>query len=266
MKLALVILYSALVLPTSGQPAAHGAGDPARAESATATKIGADFEDLSIADLTPVPVPNTPPEEVHITVRGLPTFRHEDVLSYLVLPTVDGRQVEVPFTPEHEPKWMKVMPRERVLDFTLWQDKRVLARYESGREDCYWQSSVETIKDGAQTLYDARICSRHSVQMQRALVRISYGLPMPGFLEAMKKDFPGGPGFVLGGCCVESEAQAWGYRCSECVAAYNHWEAQEALAERSKNSRPNKSPEATTSACTPAADAPVAPAIGRASS
>ena len=166
-----------------------------------------------------------PLAEVHTTVRAKPTIRAGQDLSYLVFPAVEGRTVEVDFDPKREPQWYQSMPKDRVLTFTMWQTKTVMRRYKSGYEDVWWYSELESVSDGAEVYYDARICPLHKTQMERGEIEIRYGLPMADFMEAMEKEFYGGPGFELGGCCVTPEKKAFGYRCAECIAAYQKWSA-----------------------------------------
>ena len=136
------------------------------------------------------------------------------------------------------------MPKDRELEFTLWLTKEVTRHYESGKEDFFWYPEIETIKDGSNVLYDARICPLHKTKMERGEIEISYGLPVPEFIEAMDKDFYGGPGFTLGGCCVGSEKNTVGYRCPDCISAYKKWstefEARIVAREKSRIKRRSK--------------------------
>jgi len=177
-----------------------------------------------------------PREEVHTTVRAMPKAKTENDISLLSFPDVEGRKVEVYFDPKRQEEWYQSMPKNRVLTFTMWQTKSVMRRYKSGHEDVWWYSEVETISDGPEVFYDARICPLHKTCMERGEIEIHYGLPMAEFMEAMTKDFPGGPGFELGGCCVTPAKKAFGYRCPDCVAAYQKWSAaQKTRQEARKN-------------------------------
>lgn len=166
------------------------------------------------------PIPGKPIEEKLITLTGKPKIKTEKDYNTLILPTNAG-SIEVIYSPGHT-RWEKSLSPEAMLTFTLWQRKRVTAHSDSGKEDYYWDSKIETISEESHILYDARICSLHRTMMTRGDVEISYGLPCTEFFEAFEH-FSGGPGFVLGGCCVEPEKTTKGYRCAECIRAYQKW-------------------------------------------
>jgi hypothetical protein len=190
-------------------------------------------------------VAGRPIESLLITVEAKPEIIKMGDYDYLVLPAVEGREIEIAYSPEKA--WCKAMPRDRKLKFTIWQTKLVsshevettdweckgvLSQTERILEHSSWFSEIETIHDGDGLLYDARICPLHKKKMERGELDISYGLPRGEFVEFVRKTpFPG---FVLGGCCRGPIDKTIGYRCPECVRSYKNWEEEEIERERSK--------------------------------
>lgn len=170
------------------------------------------------------PIPGQSLEEHLVTVRAKPEIQSRDGYSLLLLPAVIGRSIEVPCDEVFSP-WLKTLPKDKPLTFTVWQTKRVDWHSSDGQEEYSWRSEIEAIRDGNVVIYDATICSLHQVRMERRDIEISYGLPSREFAEA-SKEFSGGPGFTLGGCVVSSHSPKTerGYACAECVAAYHRWE------------------------------------------
>jgi hypothetical protein len=169
------------------------------------------------------PAPGTPHKEFHASVRARPVFQDKKDYTILMLPTVKGRTVEILCDPTFSP-WLKHLPRDRELAFTIWQTKRVAWHTDDGEESFSWDSEVETIKDGQKLLYDAAVCPIHQVRMERGEVRISHGTPSNEFFDAYE-GFSGGPGFVWAGCVsMPGELTTeFGYKCDQCVAAYQRW-------------------------------------------
>jgi len=196
------------------------------------------------------PLPGKPKEEVYRTVRVKPEIKIINDDGRVVFPPIDGEPVDLFYSPKYEPLWFTNMPKDRELEFTFWLTKEVTRHYESGKEDFFWYPEIETIKDGSNVLYDARICPLHKTTMERGEIEISYGLPVVDFNEAMDKEFYGGPGFTLGGCCVGPEKKTVGYRCADCIAAYKKWcvEFEARIAAR-KRSLSEQETQAQKAAC-----------------
>ena len=87
----------------------------------------------------------------------------------------------------------------------------------------FWQPEIATVDDQGMVLYDASICPLHHKPMSRGEVKLHYGTPKPELLDAIDTEFPGGPGFVLGGCVLGSKSVEFGFRCDACIAAYEKW-------------------------------------------
>lgn len=172
------------------------------------------------------PAPGTPHKEYHVSVRAIPVFQEMKDYRLLVLPAVKGRAVEILCDPTFSP-WLKDLPRDRKLAFTLWQTKKVAWHTDDGEEGFSWDSEVETIKDGSKLLFDAAVCPIHKGRMERCEITISHGTPSNDFFDAYNK-FSGGPGFVWAGCVSLPGAPTteFGYKCDQCVAAYQRWVAE----------------------------------------
>jgi hypothetical protein len=188
------------------------------------------------------PTPGKPVDEHRVTVRDRPEIEAKDGYSLLRLPAVKGRPIEVICGEAFSP-WLRTLPKDKPLTFTVWQTKRVDWHTGDGQEEYSWQSEIELIKDGDVVIHDAAICPQHKVRMKRTDIEISYGLPSQEFFEA-SKEFMGNPGFTLGGCVVTNHSPKTerGYVCAECVAAYNRWEQKmeaEREARRAKASKDN---------------------------
>lgn len=174
------------------------------------------------------PVPGKSRVERLVTIECTPVIEKSvvsgEAFEMLVLRPAQGETVEVACESTFSP-WYSTLPQGRKLSFTVWQTKIVLWHTDDGEEtDTYWRSELETIRDGTDVLFDARVCPLHHVIMERVEVPICYGLPSKPFLEAFDQ-FSGGPGFVMGGCSVLPEKTEMAYRCPKCVEAYQAWEA-----------------------------------------
>lgn len=195
------------------------------------------------------PIPGKPREERLVTIHANPIIERRGIsisdkegYELLVLRPAQGEVIEVICGLSFSP-WYSSLPRDKELTFTVWQTKNVGWHTDDGREErISWDNSIETIRDGALLLYDARICPLHHVDMKRVEVPISYGLPSREFMDAYK-DFSGGPGFVEGGCVSDGkEHTVMDYRCPECVAAYDKWAAQmRAKTKQLQGAEPEKS-------------------------
>ena len=178
------------------------------------------------------PIPGKPREERLVTIQTKPIIERRGLsltdkegYGMLVLRPAQGDIVEIICDSTYSP-WYSTLPQDRELTFTVWQTKEVMSHTDDGKEqDVHWLNELETIHDGTQMLFDARICPLHRLSMERVEVPVSYGLPSAGFIEAYK-EFSGGPGFVEGGCVSDGQEHTMmSYRCSECVAAYEKWVA-----------------------------------------
>ena len=96
--------------------------------------------------------------------------------------------------------------------------------YMEGSGNFFWCPEIATIEDQGKIIYDGSVCPVHHTQMQRGELEIHYGLPTQELLSAMRADFSGGPGFILGGCLRGSEKATFGFRCEACIAAYKKWQ------------------------------------------
>lgn len=91
----------------------------------------------------------------------------------------------------------------------------------------YWSPELVKLHDGQKLLYDASVCRVHQTQMDRKLVKISYGLPSftPEWTEIMKN--APNDGTVFGGCCVDSdrpETRTW--VCPVCKSIHDDFVAR----------------------------------------
>lgn len=202
----------------------------------TCLLAGCEEESLELADKRMGPIPGKPIEEYRAVVTAVPEIQDKGDHSLLLLPEVKGRPIEVICGADFSP-WYTSLPKGKKLTFTLWQTKDVSWHTRDGKEDFTWSSEIETIREGDAVLYDAAICPLHHTRMVRADIEISYGYPMREFRDALQ-EFHGGPGFRLGGCVVldNSPRSERGYKCADCVAAYERWEKkwEAEVAERKK--------------------------------
>src|ERR1039458_6130523 len=137
------------------------------------------------------PVPGKPIEEHLVTVTAQPRIRsekdHNENFSHLVLPAVQGQPIEILFFPEdHYPPWEPIVlkAKDKILTFTVWQTKMVSGHDDAGNEVYInWESTIETIKDGNQVLYDARICELHKTLMKRVELPVAHGTPVNDFFK-----------------------------------------------------------------------------------
>jgi hypothetical protein len=188
-------------------------------------------------------VPGKPIEEHLVTVTAQPRIQSENGpdynLSFLVLPAAQSRPIKILYLPEnHCPPWEPIVSKakDKILTFTVWQTKMVSSHDDAGNDvDVDWECSIETIKDGNQVLYDARICEVHKTLMKRVELPVAHGTPGPGFAyfsNAATEKFPHGLPFASwGGCVVMLGAKEKGmaYHCDQCVAAYKKWEQEQAI-------------------------------------
>lgn len=174
----------------------------------------------------PGPVPGKAREESLVTVATIPSFKSEK--DYQVMALSFAPPIEILCGESYSP-WLKTIPKDRELTFTVWRTKRVTGHFDDGEENFTWDDRLETIRDKGAMLYDARLCPLHHVMMERVEVPVFYGLPSEEFMKA-SEDFSGGPGFVSGGCVrMEgiSPKTEMAYRCRTCADLYAKWEAEE---------------------------------------
>lgn len=168
-----------------------------------------------------------PAGELQITTHTIPKIEANamgiDGWGDLVFPPVEGQPVRLLIEP-HSPfrGMLALFPRK--LSYKIWLTKWE-DEYSPG--EFSWEPEIAMVEDEGMILYDASICSLHHTQnhMRRGLIEISYGAPDLEFLSDMAREFPGGPGFVTGGGCVQgSKKVEYGYRCDACIAAFKKWE------------------------------------------
>ena len=179
------------------------------------------------------PIPNRPLHESRLQFACVPEVTRDRNSLNIVLKLPSGSNVHTYCYGSKE--LSALIGTKSELAFTVWVERRVSRHTPGGREDVYNIYEIESVTENGKVLYDASVCRRHALKMERAIIDIHYGLPMASFMDALSKDFPDGPGFVLGGCCVGSETKAFGYKCTKCVAAYQLWCEQQS---RSKPSEP----------------------------
>ena len=179
------------------------------------------------------PLPGKPREERLVTIRAKPSIEKRgistvDKVGYevLVLRSAQEGTVEIVCGSTFS-RWYSTLPQDRQLTFTVWQTKDVMWHtYEGKEEGVSWLSDIETIQEGNQMIYDARVCPLHKLGMERVEVPVHFGLPSQEFIDAYE-GFSGGPGFVSGGCVFDGkEHKEMSYRCPKCVVAYEKWVAQ----------------------------------------
>ncbi len=165
-----------------------------------------------------------PVAELRVTVRASPEIRDRNGDNFkdfkdLVFPPVEGLPVELLLEPDSP--LCKIVSQHGELTYTIWLTKW---EYMEGSGNFFWCPEIATIEDQGKIIYDGSVCPVHHTQMQRGELEIHYGLPTQELLSAMRADFSGGPGFILGGCLRGSEKATFGFRCEACIAAYKKWQ------------------------------------------
>jgi hypothetical protein len=91
---------------------------------------------------------------------------------------------------------------------------------------------VARVERDGKVIYDRETCEAHHVKMDRKVVRIDYGLIVPGpgepTGETEHRLFPHRHEVAFGGCVVmpDSPKTEKVYVCSECKKAYDKWRAE----------------------------------------
>ncbi len=86
----------------------------------------------------------------------------------------------------------------------------------------YWITELVRVHDGDSLLYDASICTKHQIQMDRKMVKIGYGLPSSSAEWKIIGENAPNSGLVWGGCCIikeETETRTW--VCPTCKSIYD---------------------------------------------
>lgn len=170
----------------------------------------------------PAPTYKYQHEDVRISVRTVPTIERDGDFPVVVLKSAGN--ADAPVRLFIYPGLVAKVHTDHVMEFALWRTRDVLLpgwRVEGMVPP--WHYTLETIRDGDEVLYDARLCPIHHVMMQRLELPIHYGLPA---LDDAWAEFSGGPGFVSGGCVATPQTTAMGYRCPNCVERYKTWVAE----------------------------------------
>jgi hypothetical protein len=161
-------------------------------------------------------------DEQLITVRARPLIEHKANFDILVLATPELSETPIRLYVGRE--LGSKLREDHVIEFTVWRTRDVLLP--GWRVEGYvppLDDKLETVRDGVETLYDARICPIHHVTMQRLELPVHHGLP---YYDDAWSEFAGGPGFVQGGCVGTPQQTTMGYRCPVCAARYEKWVAE----------------------------------------
>jgi hypothetical protein len=136
----------------------------------------------------------------------------------LELTGTDGKSLSL-FLNRDEVALLKAADHRQAFEIRYWY-------YEETHGDSapIGTAEVESIRDGQTLIIDHTRCRLHNQVMTRRLVRISYGLPMREYLEALYRDFPNAA-VQMGGCVVspDSPKETPAYVCPVCDAAYQAW-------------------------------------------
>jgi hypothetical protein len=156
-----------------------------------------------------------------VTILAKPTFDPKTDFNVVILlpPELIGPPIRLFIGRELGLK----LRADHLLEFSIWRTRDVLLpgwRVEG--DDPPWSNALETIRDGNETLYDARICPIHHLTMERLELPVHRGFLAYGPAWA---EFAAGPGFVQGSC-VAPQQTAMGYRCPACAARYEKWAAE----------------------------------------
>ncbi|MES2660206.1 MAG: hypothetical protein V4689_16400 [Verrucomicrobiota bacterium] len=153
---------------------------------------------------------STAPRERAVSITAKPNFKSDpDFKDYHTFETdgPDGRRSI--YWPDTAPK-PKRMDKNRYYTLDLFEEE--WKPFSNDPERVFWRPELFRVHDGGKLLYDASVCGKHHTQMERKLVKISYGLPSrtPEWM-ALRKNAPN-EGTVLGGCCVDEnrlETRTW---------------------------------------------------------
>jgi len=157
----------------------------------------------------------SPPVERGATVSAKPVFKREIIskdYTYTTLILPGDRTV---VWPGAAPK-PESFNGKHVYQFDLLEERMAMS---VGDDDhIYWSPEIAIVRDGDKVLFDASVCEKHHLKMERKVVPISYGYP--GYSrEEWKLLEECGPndGVVLGGCCVDSSrTQTFTWVCPTC--------------------------------------------------
>ncbi len=163
---------------------------------------------------------STAPRERAVTITAKPNFKAiPDIKDFYNFETngPDGQRSIF---------WSNLAPKpdrmEKNRFYTLELLEEEWRPFGNRSDDAYWRSELVRVLDGSKLLYDASICRKHHIQMDRKLVKISYGLPSftPEW-KTLRENAPN-DGTVLGGCSVDSsrlETRTW--VCPTCKSIYD---------------------------------------------
>ncbi len=162
---------------------------------------------------------STAPRERAATITAKPNFKSsaysKDYSTFEVNGPEGNRSI---FWPDSAPKPDR-MDKDRF--YTLELIEKEWGPFGNSPDDVYWRPELVRVVDGQKMLYDASICSKHQVQMDRKLVKISYGLPSftPKW-KTLRENAPN-DGTVLGGCSVDQQRpETWTWVCPTCQSIY----------------------------------------------
>lgn len=91
---------------------------------------------------------------------------------------------------------------------------------------------LRKVQSGGQTIYDIEMCEVHKTKMEHKVVKIAYGLILPGpdspSADAERRLFPHSREYSLGGCVItpHSPKTERVYVCSGCKKAYETWKSE----------------------------------------
>jgi hypothetical protein len=178
---------------------------------------------------TPQPIPTgqkvaRTPEELRVVRQPLEKLRagnpgHE----LLSVPGIGDAMVSI-FLTQDEAAALKTADRSQVFEVRYWYHEADYRSGSLGFGDVIGEADLESVRDGKTVIIDRTLCRLHHQTMTRGLARISYGLPMRQFVEALYHDFPHAA-VKLGGCVIDynSPQETPAYLCPVCDAAYQAW-------------------------------------------
>ena len=163
---------------------------------------------------------STAPLERAASVTAKPNFKSDpdlkDYYTFEVNAPEGNRSI---FWPDSAPK-PDLLDKDRY--YTLELIEEDWRPFVNSPDDVYWRPKIVKVIDGQKLLYDASICSKHHLQMDRKLVKISYGLPSftPKW-KTLRENAPN-DGTVLGGCSVDQQRpKTWTWVCPACRSIYD---------------------------------------------
>lgn len=170
----------------------------------------------------PIKVAPKPPIERRVSISAKLNFKKENVGEDYHYYTVEltGPEGDRSFVWPHDAPKPGELNKNKSYQLDLVEEKQRKVFDEDSSE--VWSPDLVKLHDGQKLLYDASVCAKHQVRMDRKLVKITYGLI--SLTPEWKAIIDSAPheGNVYGGCSVDLDTpEAWTWVCPVCKSTYH---------------------------------------------